>query len=139
MITIQELLYNRGLNKHELIKLVRHKDARCSLYNKYLNDVDWFLSYQNSQAKPVFHNVKYIVSFIGEESCNSRFIGVYEITDVYENTEYDPESLINNRYVYSIVEKDGFDDLKERVVIKWNNPRAWHQWIKNDMEIIRID
>jgi hypothetical protein len=31
-----------------------------------------------------------------------------------------------------------FDDLKERVIIRWENAISWHQWIKNKMEVIEI-
>ena len=81
MITIQELLFNRGLDKNAKIKLVRHKDGRQDLYNLYKTEKDKFLAYQNSQSKDVFNGVDYIVSFIGEEGILSRFIGVYQITN----------------------------------------------------------
>ncbi len=32
----------------------------------------------------------------------------------------------------------GYEDLKERVIIRWENPISWHQWIKNDMEVLEI-
>lgn len=37
MITIQELLYNRELEKNVKVKLVRHKDSRQDLYDLYKN------------------------------------------------------------------------------------------------------
>ena len=43
MITIQELLFNRGLDKNAKIKLVRHKDGRQDLYNLYKTEKDKFL------------------------------------------------------------------------------------------------
>ena len=36
-----------------------------------------------------------------------------------------------------VIEKQ-FDDLKERVIIRWENAISWHQWIKNEMEVIEI-
>ena len=33
-------------------------------------------------------------------------------------------------------EYKGFDDLRERVIIKWQNPIVWHQWVNNQMEVI---
>ena len=138
MVTIQELLFNRKLDKTARIKLVRHKDPRCDLYDKYRTDYEWFLAYQSSQDNPVFHNIDYIVSFIGEEGTASRFIGVYQIFKEQENSIYNPESLIEGKYSYEIQEVSGFEDLKERVIIKWTNPIAWQQWIKNEMEVIEI-
>ncbi len=66
MITIQELLYNRGLDRSAAIKLVRHKDRRLDLYNMYRTNRDAFLAYQNKQERNVFQGVEYIISFVGE-------------------------------------------------------------------------
>lgn len=138
MITIQELLYNRGLDKNAKIKLVRHKDNRCDLYNKYRADKEWFYSYQSSQGKPVFKDTDYIVSFIGEEGLSSRFIGVFKVCSVHEKTIFDSNDLTDGQYVYSLKKEDDFDDLTERVIIKWRNAISWHQWINNEMEVIEI-
>lgn len=51
MITIQELLYNRGLELKSKVKLVRHKENKWDLYNLYRTDKAEFLAYQNSQKK----------------------------------------------------------------------------------------
>jgi hypothetical protein len=137
MMTIQELLFSRGLDKSAPIKLIRHRDPkRCDLEDKYWRNREWFLAYQSSQAKPIFRACKYIVSFIGEEGSLARFVGVYQIIGEHENIHYDPDSLTNNKYRYEMEEIDGFNDLKEQVVIKWNNPISWHQWIKNEMAIV---
>ena len=143
MITIQELLYNRGLEKKSKIKLVRHQDKRFpDLYDWYRNDKKKFLTYQNGQGKDVFKDVDYIVSFIGEGNNNgtlSRFVGVYKINNkiAFEKpTKIDifTDVLFN----YEMEEVNGFEDLKERVIVKWKNAISWHQWIKNEMEIIEI-
>lgn len=130
MITIQELLFNRGLNEKSKIKLVRHKDQRQDLYNLYRTDYEEFLKYQNSQSKNVFKNVDYIVSFIGEEGNRSRFIGVFKITD--------RKTINENHYEYQMVRETGFEDLDERVIVNWKTAISWHQWIKNEMEVIEI-
>lgn len=130
MITIQELLFNRGLDKNAKTKLVRHKEARRDLYNLYRTDRLGFLNYQNSQSKDVFHGVDYIVSFIGEEGVQSRFIGVYKIVS--------SKNIQINRFEYEMEEVKTFDDLRERVIIKWKNAISWHQWINNEMEVIQI-
>ena len=131
MITIQELLYNRGLDKNAKVKLVRHKENGRDIYNSYKTNKPEFLAYQNSQAKDVFNGVDYIVSFIGEEGFLSRFVGVYKVTDRQQINE--------NHFEYQMTEvAEQFDDLKERVIIKWTNAISWHQWIKNEMEVIEI-
>ena len=129
MITIQELLYNRGLDRQASIKLVRHKDRRLDLYNLYRSDREAFLAYQKHQARDVFRDVDYIVSFVGEEGVMARFVGVYKVLG--------SESK-NGFFEYSMTEQDGYEDLKERVLIRWENPISWHQWIKNEMEILEI-
>lgn len=131
MITIQELLFNRNLSKTAKVKLVRHKDGRGDLYNLYRTDLRGFLAYQNSQAKDVFKGVEYIVSFIGEEGMLSRFVGVYKLTD--------RKQIADDHFEYQMEEvKEQFDDLKERVIVRWKNAISWHQWIKNEMEVTEI-
>ena len=131
MITIQELLFNRKLDRKSKIKLVRQKDRRQDLYNLYKTNKEEFLAYQNSQSKDVFNDVDYIVSFIGEESLQSRFIGVYRITD--------RQKLADDHFEYKMEEVTKlFDDLKERVIIQWRGAISWNQWIKNEMEVIQI-
>lgn len=143
MITIQELLYNRGLDRKAKIKLVRHQDASYpDLYDWYRYDREKFLAYQASQGKDVFKDVDYIVSFIGEgtnKGTLSRFIGVFKIIGktYYENPA-ENISFPGVHFIYDILEVGGFEDMKERVLIKWSNPISWHQWIKNEMEIIEI-
>lgn len=129
MITIQELLYNRGLDRTARIKLVRHKDRRLDLYCMYRSDRMAFLDYQNTQRKDIFGGVDYIVSFIGEEGVLASFIGVYRMNGRAET---------NGCFKYSMEETEGYEDLKERVIIRWVNPISWHQWIKNEMEVLEI-
>lgn len=129
MITIQELLYNRGLDRKASIKLIRHKDRRRDLYSLYRSDRAGFLDYQNSQAKDVFKDCQFIVSFIGEAGLTARFVGVFEVLGA---------SFINGEFKYSMEEVGGYEDLKERVIIRWRNGISWHQWIKNEMEVLEI-
>ncbi|HAH55790.1 MAG TPA: hypothetical protein DCM02_11070 [Flavobacterium sp.] len=131
MITIQELLYNRGLDKNAKVKLIRHKDSRQDLYNLYRTNLPEFLAYQNSQSKDVFNGVDFIISFVGEEGVMSRFIGVYQVTN--------RQKIADDHFEYEMEEvKEQFNDLKERVIIRWENAISWHQWIKNEMEVIEI-
>jgi hypothetical protein len=139
MITIQELLFNRGLDRQSKAKLVRHKDSRIDLYNTYRTNREFFLRYQQQQSKEVFTGVDYIVSFIGEEGFLSRFVGVYKVLRSRQLPELQL-SVIDTSYQfeYEFEEVLGFEDLKERVIVKWSNAISWHQWIKNEMEVIEI-
>lgn len=148
--TIQELL--KGRNEEfdkadvERIRLIRHKDSRKekniggkiyenSLYDIYLYENDAFMTYQSEQLVKKFKNVDYIVSFIGEESTSSRFVGVYKNNGILQMLpDYKGESLAR----FDIQEISGFELLKERVIIDWNNPVQWLQHY-NEMPVIRID
>ena len=148
--TIQELL--KGRNEEfdkadvERIRLIRHKDSRKekiiggkiyenSLYDIYLYENDAFMTYQSEQLVKKFKNVDYIVSFIGEESTSSRFVGVYKNNGILQMLpDYKGESLAR----FDIQEISGFELLKERVIIDWNNPVQWLQHY-NAMPVIRID
>jgi hypothetical protein len=150
--TIQELL--KGRNEEfenadpKRIRLIRHKDARKvkiiggkeyrnSLYDIYLNNRDAFIRYQSEQLAKSFANVDYIVSFIGEEGCTSRFVGVYKVAGIIgECGKTDKDEII---YLFEMQEIDGFELLKERVIINWNNPISWLQKYQNSMPVIRID
>lgn len=139
MITIQELLFNRGLDRQAKTKLVRHKDSRIDLYNVYRTNRELFLKYQQQQSKEVFTGVDYIISFIGEEGLLSRFVGVYKVLRCRQLLKIQI-SVIDTPYQieYDFEEMSSFDDLKERVIVKWSNAISWHQWIKNEMEVIEI-
>lgn len=148
--TIQELL--KGRNEEfdkadvERIRLIRHKDSRKekniggkiyenSLYDIYLYENDAFVTYQSEQLVKKFKNVDYIVSFIGEESTSSRFVGVYKNNGILQMLpDYKGEAHAR----FDIQEISGFELLKERVIIVWNNPVQWLQHY-NEMPVIRID
>lgn len=142
-ITIQELLYNRGLKKENKIVLVRHKDSRETkiirgvAYNKTLYDIyreqpELFLEYQSEQADDKFKKAEYIVSFLGEEGTLSRFLGVYKIEKTIMDDKHSP-------YYYKMTEVDGFQNLKERVIIDWGKGTlSWCQGMHNEKEIVEI-
>ena len=58
-------------------------------------------------------------------------MGVYKLTNkkqlAVDHFEYQMEEVL-----------ELFDDLKDRVIVKWENAIAWHQWILNKMEVIEI-
>ena len=140
MITIQELLYNRGLDPKSKIKLARHKSAHIDLYNMYTTKKEDFLTYQSQQSRDVFKGTEYIVSFIGEEGSLSRFVGVFKVVGV-KNVDANELSVSGTKYefFYELEEISGFDDLKERAIIDWGlGTRSWVQWLKMEKEIVEI-
>lgn len=132
MITIQELLFNRGLDSKAKAKLVRHKEAGKDLYNLYRYKRNEFIDYQNSQRNDVFKDLDYIISFIGEEGVKSRFVGVYRV--VNKTREHSDIGI----FKYEMEEVKGFEDLVEKIIIAWKNPISWHQYISNLMPVIEI-
>lgn len=149
--TIQELL--KGRNEEfenadpKRIRLIRHKDARKvkiiggkeyrdSLYDIYLYENEAFMTYQSEQLVKRFKDVDYIVAFIGEESSASRFVGVYKNCGIIKMLE-DYKGEAHARF--DLRELDGFELLKERVIIDWKNPISWLQHYTNIMPVIRID
>ena len=148
IITIQQLLIGRNpdFDKAQKIKLVRHKDNRPvnerkilgevyegSLYNLYRTELKKFLDYQSEQHISKFGDVEYIVSFIGEEGTESRFIGVFKNNGVVRD--------FADHQIFNFTEVSGFEVLKERVIIDWGkNAISWHQWFDtNEKAVIRID
>src|SRR5258705_8919319 len=94
------------------------------MYDNYKFDIEKFLLYQRGQSKPVFHKCDYIISFLGDEGKRSRFIGVYKVNGYKVET--------NNSFLYDLIELEGFEDIKERVIIDWVSiSRSWHQWSSN--------
>lgn len=148
--TIQELLKGRNEEFDQAdvrrIRLIRHKDSRhvkniggkdyeSPLYDIYLYENDVFMTYQSEQIVKKFKDVDFLVSFIGEESTASRFVGVYKNHGkLHDLPDYDGEAHAR----YDLRELSGFELLKERVVIDWNNPIQWLQHY-NEMPVIRID
>lgn len=140
MITIQELLYNRGLPLTDKCKLVRHKDTRFDLLALYKNNRKAFYEYQRSQTRDVFRGCDYVVSFLGEENSLARFIGVFHVLGKERrNYTFSIDGIkCECQYLYRLEEVSLFNDMKERTIVKWNNPRCWYQRISNDMEVQEI-
>lgn len=150
IISIQDLLkgWNRNSefdNANESrIKLVRHsRDVKQNsfIYNKYKGSVyklyrtDYalFKEWQSEQSDRDMKNVDYLVGFLAEEGCECRFIGVYR--------NYGPKRATGNgRSEYTIEEVEGFEGLKDKVVIDWGKgPRSWMQKWQSTKNVRRID
>ena len=151
IVMVQDLLNGRNEEfdnaDKRRIRLIRHADNRKekiingksyanSLYNLYLTERNVFLTYQSEQIAKDFKDVDYIVSFIGEEGTTSRFVGVFKNGGIVA-----PLELYNGKEQarFDFTEVDGFELLKERVIIDWNNPVSWRQNYQNQMPVIRID
>lgn len=147
--TIQELLKGRnsGFDESKKIKLVRHQDNRKpedrlilgeryegSLLQLYRNRHNMFLDYQREQRHRNFDKVEYIVSFIGESNMEARFVGVFKNNGI-------EKELKDDSCLYDFQEIDGFEILKERIIIDWGaSALGWHQWMhENTKPVVKID
>lgn len=113
-------------------KLVRHADTRGIYdFDAALQDREKMLEYQAEQDSHKF-NCEYIISFIGLENSKSLFFGAFRVL----GHEVDNEG----QYHYNLEELTTFNDFKDRLVINWTNPRAWHQWFHNglNMDVLEL-
>lgn len=131
MLTFREIISTRTdiLNTSK-VKYVRHKDNRKE-YRDLIKDRSELLKYQSWQLSNIFNDCDYIVSFFGQERARSLFIGVFKVNDVKK---------VDDKYIYDLIEVNGFEDYKERVIIDWGKGTlAWHQWYdKSEKEVIEI-
>lgn len=150
IISIQDLLkgWNRNSefdNANESrIKLVRHssevkpdsfiyKKYNGSVYKLYRTDYALFKEWQSEQSDSKMKNVDYLVVFLAEEGCECRFIGVYRNNGPKRATG-------NGVSEYAIEEVEGFEGLKDKVVIDWGKGTlSWMQNWQSAKEVRRIE
>lgn len=151
VLTFKLLLEQAGFDAQarQRIKLLRHplKDKRI----KKIYDQGYIEVYQREQYPKTFKDCDYICGFIGEGGNTAKFIGCYKVGDyrpapeVYQEIldKYpgysDMKSFENPSTGYfDLQETDILQSLKNKLVIRWNSARAWHQWANNDMPVIAI-
>lgn len=162
-LTLQELL--RGIDgdfdctNPKAIKLVRHADSRTktgknqeakslyingqpfpanitSIYALYVYRKELFMQYQSGQKAGNFKNIKYVVSFIGEEKLKSRFVGVYKVVGQKE----DPNAQADDDILLELEPVKAFEHYEKRVVIDWVSPaNSWHQYYDKMKPVVCIE
>lgn len=142
-MNLKEILVMRGLDVNSKIKLIRHQDNEYDIEKLYsLGMLD---TYQRIQSKDVFKECNFVVSFIGIENSNAKLIGVYKVADIKKVSEVDlPSNFIykdmyrDDYFCYQLEKVEGFEDIIDRLIIKWGNgTRSWHQWLR-DKEVVSI-
>lgn len=150
IISIQDLLkgWNRNSefdNANESrIKLVRHSSEvkpdsfiynkyKGSVYKLYRTDYSLFKEWQSEQSDSKMKNVDYLVVFLAEEGCECRFIGVYR--------NYGPKKPTSEGVSeYTLEEVEGFEGLKDKVVIDWGKGTlSWMQNWQSTKNVRRIE
>lgn len=139
---IKEILQLRGVSPTARIKLVRHQDKRFDIHE--LAREGKLEIYQAYQSEPRF-DCDYIISFLGDADRRAVFWGVYKVLGrtaaktrltSADQAEYGLAEEGSVFYDFQLV--DGFDDLRERLVIDWGKATlAWHQWL-SPKEVIEI-
>lgn len=150
IISIQDLLKGRNRNAEfdkadeKRIKLIRHsgnvmtdsiiyKDYDGPVYKLYLTNYELFLKWQQEQADSRMKNVDYLIVFLAEEGCECRFIGVFKNNGPEEPT-------CNGVSKYKLQEVQGFEALKNKVVIDWGKGTlSWMQNWTTEKEVKRIE
>lgn len=168
---IAELVKLRGLDVKDFkVKLFRHpaqvfgykvneKPFILDLDKLYRKSIKYIETYQSYQREG-FDCGDYVISFIGIESVMAKFIGIYKVKGRKREIEVPVPSdflqqsgllfaqnygIDNSTLFFELQRADGFDDLKDRVVINWGRAtRKWHQWlsrngsITNNKEVVEI-
>lgn len=150
IISIQDLLKGRNRNAEfdaadeKRIKLIRHsgnvlpdsiiyKDYDGPVYKLYHTDYELFKKWQEEQADSRMKGVDYLIIFLAEEGCECRFIGVFK------NNGY-KHSTVEGVSVYDLQEVEGFEILKDKVVIEWGKGTlSWMQNWSTSKEVKRIE
>lgn len=150
IISIQDLLKGRGRNAEfdaadeKRIKLIRHSDVVRSdsfiyneyqeaVYKLYLTDYNLFMKWQSEQSDEKMKNVDYLVVFLGEEHYECRFVGVYRNYGRLRSTG-------DGVSEYDFREVEGFEGLKDIVVIDWGKGTlSWMQNWTTSKEVKRIE
>jgi len=60
------------------VKIVRHRDNRAE-YRDVMKDKDQLIEYQREQAKHVFKDCDYIISFVGLDRSQAVLFGVFKV------------------------------------------------------------
>ena len=141
---IVEILELRGLDISMRIKMLRHQHVGYDIQKLYrLGQIE---DYQAFQSNSVLHKCDVLVSFLGGEGRRAIFIGVWRVKKGHQAKMRKPPKGIlypdmysKPLFFYETEEVQGFDDLKDRVVVDWGkSTRSWHQWLtrKRVVEIL---
>jgi hypothetical protein len=144
VLKLVDILKLSGFNAELPTKVVRHKDDRYDV--EELRRDNWFELYQAYQHRPVFHDVKQIVSFYGLPGSRAGFYGVYKVLGHRPRSEGPIPvackwSRAWNRgtgFFYDLKPDQRFDDLRDRLVIRWTGALAWVQKRLDNKDILEI-
>ncbi|MCA9240642.1 MAG: GIY-YIG nuclease family protein [Planctomycetales bacterium] len=134
---ILDLLTLRGFDSKCKSKLVRHQDKRYDVPT--LIREGWIDLYQSLQARSIFGDCDYIVTFTGDGGTRAKLLGVYRVleerpiipSDGPLDCPYDAWRT-TSKFFYCLEPQPQYYNLVGRVVIEWGaGALAWHQHMTN--------
>lgn len=142
-IALLDILKLAGFDAALETKVVRHQDDRWPV--EELRRHDWLDLYQAYQSKPVFHDVKQIVSFYGLSGSRAAFYGMYNVLGHRPSHEgptlaackWSQEWQQKTRFFYGLKRDTRFDDLRDRLVISWTG-RSFVQKRSDNKYVLEI-
>ncbi len=138
ILGVLDILKIAGFDAHPQSRLVRHQDDRYPV--EVLRSHDWLELYQAYQGRPVFRNVKQVISFYGLSGTRAGFYGVYRVVDhrparkgpVVESCEWSQRWNHEAKVFYGLERDSRFDNLRDRLIIDWGRAtRSWVQKLSN--------
>lgn len=125
-------------------KLARHAGIEA----KECYEKGFIEDYQAIQREAVFEKCTHVLSFIGKEGTTAEFIGLYRVDKEYSSEDFlrfmpadypYPEQYKVDYYYYDLEKLDLMAELEGKLTIEWGSAtQKWHQWARNDKEIISI-
>ena len=148
MITAFRILEMYGVEP-STVRLVRHADKEIPIRETFVNNIGRFEAYQSFQGANKFGKAASIVVFAPYYKTTAIFLGLWDIQDYIENSQYSketlsilkkfdlPESWMKTTAMYRLKRNHILDDLSERLVIEWG--AATVAWVQSkDKEVVEI-
>ena len=134
-------------------RLLRHNDGGASEWRRGKEAFGHFASFQGGQP---YNRCRFAFHFIPDRQLEdgrdtALFVGATEVLDSWQHDGQrlprmsTDEAMTRTPYraepgvgAFDLVWMDEFDDLVERLVVEWSNPRAWSQWAERPKEVVEL-
>ena len=141
-LLLKDIMNREGIDPKS-VKLIRHalSDPKCQRYI----DNNMIKEYTCIQDKKISTKHDYWMVFISGKGNKAILDSFYKVKGFYPNSlKYMPEGFaapedFNGEGLYFDLEKlNTLEDYENRLIIEWNNPRAWRQNGTTDKKILSI-
>lgn len=133
MIMFNDILRLEGLDP-KTVRLVRHGDARVSLYEAWRKDPQLLEGYQTIQSRNVFKAGDKLASFVvtPHPRRETLFVGLFLVLDVGRAAPGTTDPVLGHDvtgfYEYEITRSDELAEYVGRLTIDWG--RAFRTWVQ---------